>query len=67
MGPVPTTDMQTPHAPSSPLRSGHLDIKDAQLIKMMVVKLHITSYRVWAPRASKRAVLGTHKLNFIQK
>ena len=29
---------------------------------MMGVKFHITSYRVWAPRASKRNVLGAQKL-----
>ena len=39
-GCFPTTDMQTP----PPLRSGHLDIKDAQYAnKMMGGKLHITS------------------------
>ena len=36
----------------SPLRSGHLEIKDAQCANnMRAVKFHITSYRVWAPQA----------------
>ena len=44
--PVTIKDMQNPPT----LRSGHLDIKDAQRSeKMMNVKFHTTSYRVWAP------------------
>ena len=55
--------MQTP-----PLRSVHLDIKDEQCDKkMMGVKFHIKSYRVWALRASKRSVLGTQEFKFLQK
>ena len=40
-GPVPITDMH-------PLRSGHLDIKDAQYAekKIMGAKFHIIAYRV---------------------
>ena len=52
LGPVLTTDMQTP--PS--FRSGHLDIKDAQCAKKMIgVKLHITQRSkgsFWAPTNS---------------
>ena len=34
--------------PPQPIRTGHLDIKDAQWAKkMMGAKFHITSYRVW--------------------
>ena len=34
--------------PLLPLRSGHVDIRDGQCAKkMMSVKFHITSYRVW--------------------
>ena len=40
-----------------PLRSDHLDIKDAQYAELiMSVKLHITSYRVWALRAPKNSI-----------
>ena len=59
----PTKDMQTP-----PLRSSHLEIKDAQCAKkMMAVKFHITSNRVWALRSSKRGVLGAQTFIFLQK
>ena len=45
-GPVTIKDMQTP----LPLGSGHLDVKDAERAKkMMDVKFHILSCRVWAP------------------
>ena len=58
-----TTDLQTP-----PLKSDHLDIIDPQWAKkMMGVKLHTKSYRVWTPRASKGEVLGAQKFNFLQK
>ena len=36
------------------------------LKKMMGVKFHITSYRVWALRPFKRDVLGAQKFNFLQ-
>ena len=56
-----------PPCPHS-LRSSHLDIKDAQCAKKMIgVKFDITSYRAWAPRGSKKDVLGTQKFNFFQK
>ena len=62
--PFKALDFQTPPH----LRSGHLDVKDAQCAKkMMGKKCRITLYRVWAPRASKRGVLGAQKFNFLQK
>ena len=48
MGPVTSKDMQTP--PS--LRSGHLDIKDNVLKKMMGVKFHITFGRHGRPKGA---------------
>ena len=35
--------------------------------EIMGVKFDITSYRVWALRASKSGVLGTQKFNFLQE
>ena len=46
MGPVPSKDMQIP----PPLRSGHIDIRDAQCPENNDGR--ITSYRVWAPKKS---------------
>ena len=64
-GPVTITDM---HTPPPPLRSSHLDIKDAQWVeKMMWLKFHIISYRVWAPQAPKHNQTAPHKFNFLQK
>ena len=58
-------NMQTSPPPS--LRSGHLDIKDAQCAKkMMGIKFHITSYRICMLQPFKRGVLVAQKLNFIQ-
>ena len=54
-------DMQTP----SPLRSGHLDIKDAQCAENKDGRK--ISYRVWVQQGLKRGVLGAQKLNFLQK
>ena len=58
IGSVPTNGL---------LRSGHLDIKDEQCAKkMMGVKFYITSYRVWAPRASKRGVWAPKNSTFFR-
>ena len=44
------------YADTPSLRSGHLNIKDAQCAKkMMDIKFHITSYRVWVLPARKGA------------
>ena len=53
-------DPPTPHL----FRSGYLVIEDAQNAeKIMGVIFQITSYRVWAPRESKRGVLVAQKFN----
>ena len=59
--PVSSKDMQTP----SPLRSGHIDIKDAQCAETKYVLKK--SYRVFDLWACKSGVMGTQKLNFLQK
>ena len=42
------------YATALPLRKDQLDIKNAQWAKKMIgVKFHSTSYRVWAPQAPK--------------
>ena len=54
-------------APPPPLRSGQLDIKDAQCAENKDGrKFHITTYRIWVPRAFKRGILGAQNLNFFK-
>ena len=57
------------HPPPPSLRSGHLDMKDAQCVlkKMISVKFHMTPYRVWSPQAPKRAQITPQKFNSLQK
>ena len=50
MGCFPTKDMQTTH-----LRSGHLDIKDAQCAETKdVLKKSYCVFELWRPKGPKR-------------
>ena len=50
------------------LRKVHLDIKNADCVKkMMGVKFHITSYRVWTPQASKSGKIAPQTFNFLHE
>ena len=56
------------HPPSSPQKWPSRQKKMLnELKKVMGVKFHITLYRVWAPRTSKRGVFIAQKCNFFQK
>ena len=62
LGPVPTKDM----TPPPPLRSGHLDIKMRNVLKIkMGIKFHITS-RLSAA-AVEKGRFGKQEFNFLQK
>ena len=52
-----------------PLKSCHIDIKKMRNVPKikMEVTFHITSYRVWALRASNRGSLVAQKFNFFSK
>ena len=59
--------MQT-SLPPSPLRSGQLDIRDAQCVETKdMLKNHITSYSVFELWASKRGRYGHPKIKFCLK
>ena len=64
LGSVPNYWYADPPYPPPP-RSCHLDMKDAQWAKKNYGRK--ISHCVWAPRASKRGLLGDQKCNIFQK
>ena len=66
----PPNLVEIPPPPSPHLRSGHVDIKDAQCAENKdgrKISNHIMFISRLAVRALKRGFFGTQKFNFLQK